>query len=80
MLEYATEESFLPMTPRDFALNRNLRLGEMQNEPSWLDELDVMDSSGVKAEIEALYSVTGMHGFSVMLADCLLSFLSYEAM
>ncbi|KAK9841930.1 hypothetical protein WJX84_002435 [Apatococcus fuscideae] len=80
MLEYAPEDSFLPMSSRDLALVRNLRLGQMQHEPSWLDELDMMESSGVKAEIEALYSVTGLQGFSVMLADCLLSFLAYDAL
>lgn len=52
----------------------------MQDELSWLDELDLMESSGVKAEIEALYTVTGIQGFSVMLADCLLSFLTYDAL
>lgn len=80
MLECAAEDAFLPMTPRDLALIRNLRQGQMQDELSWLDELDLMESSGVKAEIEALYTVTGIQGFSVMLADCLLSFLTYDAL
>ena len=68
------------MTTRDLALIRNLRLGDMQCAPSWLDELEVMESSGIKAELEALYSITGLDGFSIMLADCLLAFLAYEAL
>ncbi len=79
MLENATEDAFLPVTSRDLALIRNLRHGTLQDDAIWLDELDIMESSGIKAEIEALYTITGLQGFSVMLADCLHAFLAYDA-
>ena len=79
LLEEATEDAFLPISPRDLALIRSLRDGKLQNDPTWLDELAIMESSGIKAEIEALYTITGLRGFSMMLADCLHSFLAYDA-
>ena len=71
MLENVPEDAFLPVTSRDLALIRRLRQGNLQEHPTWLHELDIMESSGIKAEIEALYTVTGLQGFSTMLAECL---------
>ena len=47
----------------------NLRNGVLLHNDAWLQELDLMEEWGCKAELEALYNVYGFAGFSETLAQ-----------
>lgn len=59
------------LTPRDRTLLPGLK-ASLAHEPAWIEELELMEQLGYRADIEAMYSVVGYAGFSQMLARCIL--------
>ena len=62
-------QAMQPLSSRDQALARSQMAALQGCDPSSVDELAAMYAAGCKAEIEALYSVTGLASFSAALAE-----------
>ncbi len=61
MLSDVPASAFQPLTARDKALLPGLR-ARLEGSPEWVSELDEMEEAGVKADVEALYTVMGVGG------------------
>ncbi|KAK9808973.1 hypothetical protein WJX72_007203 [[Myrmecia] bisecta] len=71
MLEDAADEVWQTLSDRDRSLIQGLQTGPLATNAAWMAELDLMDQTGRKAEIEALYTVTGFAGFTTALCQAL---------
>lgn len=72
MLGAAAGDAFHELGPRDSALIPGLRSTLAQDASAWVRELDAMQSAGVKADIEALYTCSscgGAAGLGRLLAE-----------
>lgn len=67
MLQDVPGSACQPLTPRDRAQIRNLK-PRLESCPDWVVELEEMEGLGLKADIEALYSVMGHAGLAEELA------------
>lgn len=67
MLSEAEDSCFQALTSRDKAMMPKLR-SALSHHAAWTAELDEMERCGVKADIEALYTVHGLSGVRDMLA------------
>ena len=72
MLDAAEDEVWQPLTTRDTAVVAGLKQGPLATHTTWTDELEIMLEWGRKAEIEALYNISGFDGFAETLAEALL--------
>lgn len=66
------ESALQPLTPRDKALIRTLKEGALSGNESWANEVDGMMVREAKAEIEALFELVGIAGFSSQLAHSII--------
>ena len=73
MLHDIEGDVWQPLSARDHSLINTLKTGPLEHFEGWTDELDLMVKWNCKAEIEALYSITGFEWFSQALAESLRS-------
>ena len=69
LCSYTDAQAMQPLTSRDRALIRTQTDALWEVDPGITDELAAMHTAGCKAEIEALYRVTGLAGFASALAE-----------
>ena len=73
MLDDVERSVWQPLTARDHSLINTLKTGPLEHLEEWTNELDLMVEWNCKADIEALYSITGFEWFSQALAESLRS-------
>ena len=73
MLHATPHVSFQPLSQRDLSMIQTLR-SQLYHAPDWIGELDVMEDTQMKCDIEAMFSSTGIGYFTEMVAH----FLQYE--
>ena len=71
MLDDVEGDVWQPLTARDHSLISTLKAGPLEHFEAWANELDLMVEWNCKADIEALYSITGFEWFSQALAESL---------
>ena len=54
------------------SLIRSMKADTLRDQPEWLQELEAMEETQVKAEIEAAYGAQGFGAFARYLGACLL--------
>lgn len=70
MLDGVPKTAFQSLSQRDRAMIQTLR-PMLKHNPLWLHELQCMEESGMKCDIEALYSITNSTGLTHRLVQCI---------
>lgn len=68
MLQDVPRSACQQLTQRDRALLANLKAKLADSCSDWVPELDEMEKTGLKADIEALYGVLGHQGLAEVLS------------